>query len=128
MASLSKLTCEETFRRLDDFLDRELPEAEMEQVREAGRRMLAKAALAKARQWRFEISPARPATDGIAAVRVPVDFILNDLPADAYGKWQAYVPGPRQKAPWDRGSGSEQALGALASGGFYPLNSRIKLR
>ena len=89
--------------------------------------MLAKAALAKARQWRFEISPARPATDGIAAVRVPVDFILNDQPA-AYGKWQAYVPGPRQKAPRDRGSGSEQALGALASGGFYPLNSQIKRR
>jgi len=118
--------------------DGSVEEAHVEQVNmtviaspprlEAGRRMLAKAALAKARQWRFEISPTRPATDGVAAVRVPVDFILEDQPADIYGKWQVYVPGPRQRAPWDLGSGNEQALGALVSGGFYPLNSRIKLR
>lgn len=34
MSRLDRLTCEEMFRRLDDFLDRELTPAEMQQVKE----------------------------------------------------------------------------------------------
>ena len=34
MAPLDRLTCEETFRRLDCYVDRELSEAEQSQVRE----------------------------------------------------------------------------------------------
>jgi anti-sigma factor (TIGR02949 family) len=34
MTSVSRLTCEEMFRRLDDYLDRELDAAEMQRVRE----------------------------------------------------------------------------------------------
>jgi anti-sigma factor (TIGR02949 family) len=34
MRELSRFTCEEAFRRLDDFLDRELSAQEMELVRE----------------------------------------------------------------------------------------------
>jgi anti-sigma factor (TIGR02949 family) len=34
MTGLTRYTCEEAFRRLDDYLDRELGEAEMELVRQ----------------------------------------------------------------------------------------------
>ena len=34
MTPLDRYTCEEAFRRLDDYLDRELAAAEMERVRE----------------------------------------------------------------------------------------------
>lgn len=34
MTRLDRLTCEEMFRRLDDFLDRELTASEMQQVKE----------------------------------------------------------------------------------------------
>lgn len=34
MSALSRFTCEEAFRRLDDYLDRELSAPEMELVRE----------------------------------------------------------------------------------------------
>ena len=34
MRSLNRFTCEEAFRRLDDYLDRELSATEMELVRE----------------------------------------------------------------------------------------------
>lgn len=34
MTSLPRLTCEEIFRRLDDYLDRELSEEEMRRVKE----------------------------------------------------------------------------------------------
>ena len=34
MSRIDRLTCEETFRRLDDFLDRELSPEEMKRVQE----------------------------------------------------------------------------------------------
>jgi anti-sigma factor (TIGR02949 family) len=34
MAQIDRYTCEEVFRRLDDFLDRELPESERALVRQ----------------------------------------------------------------------------------------------
>ncbi len=34
MSQLDQLTCQETFRRLDDYVDRELSADEMQQVRE----------------------------------------------------------------------------------------------
>jgi len=104
-----------------------------ENVLRQGRNMLSKAALVKAREWRFEVTPAGLAAGEPIDVRVPVDFKLGPVPKDqkdgpVYGKWQAYVPGPYAAIPWRPEESNSQALGALAGGGLYPVDSGIKLR
>ena len=96
-----------------------------------GRRLLEKAALVKARDWRFEIMPARLAEAGPVDVRVPIDFKFRpEHPGSesSYGQWQGYVPGPYAAIPWRPQDAEAQGLGALAAGGLYPLESRIKLK
>lgn len=96
-----------------------------------GRRLLEKAALVKARDWRFQIMPARLAEAGPVDVRVPIDFAFRpEHPGSesSYGKWQGYVPGPYAAIPWRPQATDAQGLGALAAGGLYPLDSRIKLK
>lgn len=98
-----------------------------------GRGILSKAALAKAREWRFEVTPARFAEEGPIDVRVPVDFKLGPVPKDrvdgpVYGKWEVYVPGPYASIPWRPEVSDSRALGALAGGSLYPVDSKIKLR
>ncbi|WP_156171475.1 energy transducer TonB family protein [Dyella japonica] len=65
---------------------------------------LAKAAVEGTRNWTFE-----PPTTGPSAkanswlVRVPVNFTLHEVGTpdpDTYGKWDEYMPGAVQKAPW----------------------------
>jgi hypothetical protein len=85
------------------------------------RKQFADVCVTTARRWRFD-----PPTQGEAAqasswsVQVPVDFFLPDRPPAAYGRWEAYVPGPTVPVPWrtnaeaDRGS-----TDAIAAGGVY---------
>ncbi len=70
MAYLSKLTCEETFRRLDDYLDRELPDMEMEQVREH----LATCEWC-AHEYRFEATLLEAVRTKINRIAVPSDLM-----------------------------------------------------
>ena len=103
-----------------------------ENVLRVGRRLLEKAALVKARDWRFEIAAGRLAEEDTGVdVRVPVDFKFRpEHPGSesSYGKWQGYVPGPYVSIPWRPQAADAQGLGALAAGGLYPLDSRIKLK
>lgn len=67
------------------------------------REMLARATLAAVKNWRFE--PPKEgdlADDKFWVLRVPVDFAMNreNYKLPAYGQWDAYMPGPRQTAPW----------------------------
>jgi hypothetical protein len=85
------------------------------------RKQFADTCIATARRWRFD-----PPTQGEAAtasswsVQIPVDFHAPDRPPVSYGRWEAYVPGPRVPVPWrtsaeaDRGS-----TDAIAAGGVY---------
>jgi TonB family protein len=93
-----------------------------EGVLRQGRGILSKAALVKAREWRFEVTPARLAEEGPIDVRVPVDFKLGPVPKDkvdgpVYGKWEVYVPGPYASIPW-----RPEVSGSRA------VDSKIKLR
>lgn len=92
------------------------------------RRVFADVAMGHARKWCIE-----PPSDGEAAlrefhvVRVPVSFNPGrELPA--YGRWEAYVPGPRQFVPWER---EEEGKGfspdTLAPGRAYIAGSGLKL-
>jgi len=84
---------------------------------------LAKVSIDAARRWTF-----RPPTTGEFVdepswtVRVPVTFRISydgGIP-DTYGRWQAYIPGPRQKPSWDVGSAADDASAdALPEGGVY---------
>lgn len=92
------------------------PERTMNQLRD----VLAKASVRNARDWTFN-----PPTTGedkdrdFWTVRVPVNYFF-DKQSERYGRWAAYIPGPRQQAPWKTG---EDALVAgtdlLPEGGVY---------
>ncbi|HDS1532685.1 TPA: energy transducer TonB [Stenotrophomonas maltophilia] len=90
------------------------------------REILAKAAVSSARKWTF-----KPPTTGEAStrdswtVRIPVNFGLNDDPngAERYGRWRAFIPGPRQAVPWRKADAIEQAGGdLLPEGGIYMVD------
>ena len=65
---------------------------------------LAEAAIEGTKNWTFEPPSTGPsAKDNSWLIRVPVDFTLHEMGTpdpDAYGKWDEYMPGVVQKAPW----------------------------
>jgi len=89
------------------------------------RRALTIETLRVAKNWRF-----RPPTTGDEAgedawsVRVPVSYQIRGEKV-AYGAWQGYLPGPRQRAPWvDHGVDGNDAL---LAGGIYPVGGGVTL-
>lgn len=68
------------------------------------RALLGDAALNAFKSWTFNLPTAgNHVADPYWDVRVPVDFNTNPLGApveDTYGKWEAYIPGPRALIPW----------------------------
>lgn len=84
------------------------------------RDLLAQTAIKTARTWMFNFpTDGEDADSPFMSVRVPVDFIAPDTRPEEAGKWQAYVPGPRQGVPWRNWDASLQSPDALATGGVY---------
>ena len=85
------------------------------------REHLSRNAVAAAKGWSFQ-----PPVTGSGAdypywvVRVPVAYLLEEQ-RSSYGKWRAYVPGPRQRWPWPNIAGSETSPEALADGSVHQL-------
>jgi len=71
---------------------------------ERWRQVLAKSAMRAARRWTFNPPTSGKAIDAKYWVaRVPVNYNLrfDGMPrGDSYGRWEEYVPGPRQPVPW----------------------------
>lgn len=97
----------------------------MQQARDA----FSEASLVAARKWTFQ-----PPTEGAAVdapfwlVRVPVDYKMPGKKAPGYGRWEVYVPGPRQSAPWmqsERGEGGSPD--AMVAGGVYEIGKGRRL-
>jgi hypothetical protein len=95
---------------------------------------LSRATLQALRQWTFNPpSIGKHAADPYWFARVPVNFNLaiNDAPPpqDNYGKWQSYIPGPREIIPWAQKSrlisGSPDAS---AAGGIYQISQGLELK
>lgn len=87
---------------------------------------LATISVAAARRWTFRVPTTGTLKDEESwTVRVPVNFSLGDERQQRYGRWQAYIPGPRQQAPWraDRVLG-EDAAALLPAGGVYMADSK----
>lgn len=84
------------------------------------RDLLAQTAIKTARTWMFNFpADGEDADSPFMSVRVPVDFIAPDTRPEEAGKWQAYVPGPRQGVPWRNWDASLQSPDTLATGGVY---------
>lgn len=93
------------------------------------RRVLEKAAVEAARDWKF-----RPPSKGEQAdrpfwlVKVPVDYRFYG--SQKYGEWDAYVSGPRKNIPWQDWSDppgySPDAM--VADGSVYRVDGKGSLR
>ena len=95
------------------------------------RRVLEDASVKQAKRWTFA-----PPTEGENAqadfwvARVPVVFALGDSSGAkaAYGRWEAYIPGPRQPNPWEKDKeGAAFSPDTLAPGRSYLAGSGLKL-
>lgn len=95
------------------------------------RDILAKASVSGARKWTF-VPPTtgEGSTRDFWTVRVPVNFALNsdtgsngNAQPERYGRWRAFIPGPRQAAPWRKPDAAGQAGGdLLPAGGVYMVD------
>jgi hypothetical protein len=98
-------------------------EGDMRRLRKA----FADSAIDAARQWSFRVPTQGPeAGRPFWNVRLPVSYALSRDDPQPYGKWVAYVPGPRQPAPWlQAGKNGESFLpDTLADGGVYLADSQ----
>ncbi|QRP64339.1 energy transducer TonB [Rhodanobacter sp. FDAARGOS 1247] len=91
------------------------------------RNVLAKSALAAARKWTFHTPTSGEYVNAPYWVaRVPVAYHLKTLDepeVDTYGKWQAYVPGPKELVPWiDSQRLLSGSADALPGDGIYQLD------
>ena len=99
------------------------PERAMARMRD----ILAKASISGARKWTF-VPPTtgEDSTRDSWTVRVPVTFALNDngnAQPERYGRWRAFIPGPRQAAPWRKPDAAGQAgSDLLPAGGVYMVD------
>jgi anti-sigma factor (TIGR02949 family) len=76
MTRLSRFTCEEAFRRLDDYLDRELSADEMELVR-----VHLETCAGCAREFNFEASTLRNVSAKLRQLDMPADLLNRTLAA-----------------------------------------------
>ena len=94
------------------------------------RRMLSAAAQRAAKGWTFQ-PPSRgeSAQDPFWTVRVPVAFAMQGARAvTPYGQWESYIPGPRQRAPWEQvNEGLAFTPDALPDGGVYQAGQGLRL-
>jgi hypothetical protein len=98
-----------------------------------GRVVLARAARAAAKRWRYDVPVRGPqAGQEFWSVRVPVAFALCDdvgpcRTEPEYGGWQTYIPGPKNRVPWITEEESRAGSDALVAGEVHPVGSGPKL-
>lgn len=93
------------------------------------RKRFTESALSVTHRWKFAPPTTGEYVDApFWSLRVPVNFIMNrDEPGnEAYGKWTAYMPGPRQPAPWLR-EDDPGANDAIASGTVQQTGTGYRL-
>jgi hypothetical protein len=92
------------------------------------RKSLANPSVQAARNWTFTVPTTGPhANDPFYVVRAPITFAL-DRTGDRYGKWEVYVPGPKETAEWakeDRKDGGSSD--AVTDGQLSLVGTGLKL-
>lgn len=97
---------------------------------ESMRNMLARSAVRAIHEWTFQPpTTGELASRGEWSVRIAVDYVIGEERAPGYGKWYAYIPGPRQRAPWLQADdlGESESPDTLVAGGFRPVGQGIRL-
>jgi hypothetical protein len=99
------------------------PERAMARMRD----LLAKASISSVRTWTFNPpTTGEDSTRDSWTVRIPVSFALGDDRSalqERYGRWEAFIPGPRQSVPWREADPVEQAgSDLLPEGGVYMVD------
>lgn len=89
-------------------------EANMRRMRDK----LARVSMGAARKWTFKVPSSGDSKDDASwTVRVPVRFSFGNE-VERYGRWDAYIPGPRQPAPWR----SDKAMSADVNADLLPAD------
>ena len=99
-------------------------EANMRKMRDK----LSRVAMGAARKWTFRIpTTGEYRNEASWTIRVPVRFSFGD-DAERYGRWDAYIPGPRQQAPWrrDMDMAADGKADMLPSGGVFMADAAGK--
>ena len=91
------------------------------------REVLADAAIQGARKWTYNPpTTGKYAADSYWNIRTPVMFTL--IPGeDDYGKWEVYVPGPRQPVPWLNEGKNDISPDTIPAGSISLVNSSLHL-
>lgn len=103
-------------------------EVEMKRWRDS----FAQSTLRTAKSWTFVPPTAgNTANDPFWSVRVPVTYQFEGTTAQKYGHWEAYIPGPRQTAPWLQGHEHDLDNWSLPdsqmAGGIYQVGKGLHL-
>ena len=68
------------------------------------------------------------------SLRVPVAFKLcgdrsscTDSGDQSYGRWEGYIPGPKNRVPWVDDEVNAQSPDAMIAGGYYPVGGGPRL-
>lgn len=93
------------------------------------RQVLERSALTAARKWTFNPPQSGEYVSAdFWSLRVPVDYRLDQDKGPGRGQWEAYVPGPRQIAPWLRKDElATSGADALVAGGVYQVGRGLRL-
>jgi hypothetical protein len=99
---------------------------------ERWRKQFAQAALSAARSWTFVPPTTGDAVDApFWSVRVPINYQFEGTRVPKYGHWEAYIPGPRQTAPWVQGHEHDLDNWSLPdsqmAGGVYQVGKGLHL-
>lgn len=97
--------------------------------------MLADSALNAAKQWTFNVPTSGPTANyPFWYVRVPVEYNLQPVgPSPAknlYGKWNVYIPGPREVIPWLQPNTGQptQSSDAIPAGSISQADENLHLQ
>lgn len=99
-------------------------EANMRKMRDK----LARVSMGAARKWTFKAPSTGDQKDEASwTIRVPVRFSFSDE-VERYGRWDAYIPGPRQQAPWrrDKALSADANTDLLPAGGVFMADAASK--
>jgi hypothetical protein len=92
---------------------------------QAWRKGMSASALRATRKWTFAPPTKGEQADGeFWLARVPISFYMNKSLEPAYGKWETYIPGVRQRIPWLEEDGPGFSPDGLADGGIYMLGKK----
>ncbi|RDI98753.1 energy transducer TonB [Dyella solisilvae] len=108
-------------------LDQYGTEAEMDHFR----KVLADASLQAAHHWTFNVpTKGLEMDDPYYVARIPCTFSLYGTGTSepkGYGKWQTYIPGPRQTAPWVGKALANQSPDAMSGDDLQTGDQRMQL-